>query len=85
MVLGQPEEMTTPVLQKAEENKIEIEAKKEDLLAPKLVDDFNVQDTPMPMMNDMVETEYIKEEEPIVLWQLAEAAMDETKVDKLPW
>ena len=84
MVLGQPEEVTKPVQEKAEENKIVIEEKKEDMLAPKLVDEFNIQDAPMPMMNDMVETEYIKEEEPVVLWQLAEGATDDKTSEKLP-
>jgi cell division protein FtsZ len=37
----------------------------DDHLAPKLVED-----TPMPDMHDMIETEYIKEEEPIILFQL---------------
>ena len=84
MVLGQPEEVTKPVQEKAEENKIVIGDKKEDMLAPKLVDEFNIQDAPMPMMNDMVETEYIKEEEPVVLWQLAEGATDDKTSEKLP-
>jgi cell division protein FtsZ len=83
MVLGQPEEIAKPAQQKAEENKIIIEEKKEDLLAPTLVDEFSMQDAPMPVMNDIIETEYIKEEEPIVLWQLAAAEADEKKVDKL--
>ena len=51
----------------AEEKK---EPTKEDLLAPKLVDDLHLQDAPMPGVNDIIETEYIKEEEPIVLWHL---------------
>ena len=66
------------------EKKIVIEEKKSDPLAPKLVDEYQCQDTPMPMMNDMVETEYIKEEEPLVLWQLAGKAVMEEAQEKLP-
>ena len=84
MVLGEPEETAKVVQQPAEEKGIVIEEKKEDLLAPKLVEEFNIQDAPMPLMNDMVEVEYIKEEEPIVLWQLAEATTTEKTVEKLP-
>jgi cell division protein FtsZ len=40
-----------------------------DRLAPRLVEDF-VSDAPMPGMNDIVEMEYIKEEEPVVLLHL---------------
>ncbi len=83
MVLGQPEEVVKPV-QPIAEDKIVVEEMKPDPLAPKLVDEFNMQDAPMPMMNDMVDTEHIKEEEPIVLWQLAAAVADEKKVEKLP-
>ena len=83
MVLGQPEDVAKPV-QPIAEDKIVVEEMKPDPLAPKLVDEFNMQDAPMPVMNDMVDTEHIKEEEPIVLWQLAaESATDDKKVDKL--
>jgi len=83
MVLGEPEEVTKPV-QPTAENKIVVEEMKPDPMAPKLVDEFNMQDAPMPMMNDMVDTEHIKEEEPIVLWQLVAAAADEKKAEILP-
>lgn len=63
MVLGQPEEAAK------EEKKIVIETKV-DLLAPKLVDESIIQDAPMPGMNDMIQTEHIREEEPIVLLEL---------------
>jgi len=65
MVLGAPEPIVKPV----EEKKIVIEGVK-DLLAPKLVDEFTVQDAPMPVMNDLIVTEHIKEEEPVVLLHL---------------
>jgi cell division protein FtsZ len=61
MVLGEPE--------KKVEKKIVTEAK-EDLRAPKLVDESAVQDAPMPVMNDLIQTEYIREEEPIELLEL---------------
>ncbi len=63
MVLGQTEEAEAKA-----EDKIQVEIK-EDLLAPKLVDE-PVPDVPMPGLLDMVETEYIKEEEPLVLLHL---------------
>ncbi|HRO70188.1 MAG TPA: cell division protein FtsZ [Chitinophagaceae bacterium] len=63
MVLGQNNDTEA----KAEE-KVMVEVK-EDLLAPKLVDE-PVPDVPMPGILDMVETEYIKEEEPLVLLHL---------------
>lgn len=66
MVLGEPEKIEKPV---EEEKKMIIEEVK-DLLAPKLVDEFTIQDAPMPVMNDMIVTEHIKEEEPVVLLHL---------------
>jgi len=45
------------------------EEKKHDALAPRLVEDF-VADAPMPATKDMVVTEYIREEEPVILLQL---------------
>ncbi len=68
MVLKQADERTAPV---KEEKKMVVETK-EDLLAPKLVDEFNMQDAPMPGLNDAIEMDFIKEEEPIVLWHLKE-------------
>ncbi len=68
MVLGEPEQTVKPV----DEKKIVIENVK-DLLAPKLVDDFIMQDAPMPVMNDMIVTEHIKEEEPVILLELKPA------------
>jgi len=41
----------------------------EERLAPRLVEDF-ASEIPMPGMHDMVEEEFIKEEEPVVLFQL---------------
>lgn len=68
MVLGEPEQAIKP----AEEKKIVMEDVK-DLLAPKLVDEFSVQDAPMPLMSDMIVTEHIKEEEPVILLELKPA------------
>ena len=48
-------------------------------LAPKLVDGFNLQQTPMPAMKDFTDHDYIKEEEPIVLWHLSAEAAEEKK------
>jgi cell division protein FtsZ len=69
MVLGQPDQPAKKEMIQAEEMKILAEAKN-DLLAPKLVDESIIQDAPMPVMNDLIVTEHIKEEEPIVLWEL---------------
>ncbi len=66
MVLGEPGKIDKPV---AEEKKVMIEEVK-DLLAPKLVDELTMQDAPMPVMNDLIVTEHIKEEEPVVLLEL---------------
>jgi cell division protein FtsZ len=68
MVLGEPEQAIKP----AEEKKLVMEDVK-DLLAPKLVDEFSVQDAPMPLMSDMLVTEHIKEEEPVILLELKPA------------
>ncbi len=46
-----------------------IEERFDDYLTPRLVEDF-VSEIPMPEMDDMVETDYIKEEEPVTLFQL---------------
>ncbi len=43
--------------------------KSHDPLAPRLVEEF-VDETPMPGMNDIIETEFIKEEEPVILLEL---------------
>ncbi len=54
--------------------------KSADYLTPRLIEDF-VSDIPMPAMHDMIETEYIKEEEPVTLFQLNEK---EKEVGKIP-
>jgi cell division protein FtsZ len=82
MVLGQVEEDASAKLSTKEDKKAEanstlskvVKMNKEDkqpsdFLTPTLVEDF-VSETPMPGMHDMIETEYIKEEEPIILFQL---------------
>jgi cell division protein FtsZ len=43
---------------------------KADPLAPKMVEEIPLMEAPMPGMHDIVENEYIKEEEPIVLFTL---------------
>ncbi|RYF44465.1 MAG: cell division protein FtsZ, partial [Chitinophagaceae bacterium] len=63
---------------KKEEKRVIVETP-EDLLAPKLVDDRVVQDAPMPQMNDMIQTEHIREEEPVELLVLK---TDETLLSK---
>ena len=79
MVLGQSDEIKKPVAEVKKEDKImagtlfpfeKAGAGSNDLLAPRLMDEFSMQDVPMPGMNDVVETDYIKEEEPIILLEL---------------
>ncbi|MET0394345.1 MAG: cell division protein FtsZ [Chitinophagaceae bacterium] len=65
MMLGQPEglkrEVPAPV--KSEESK-------PDPMAPKLVEDFLAIDAPMPGMQDMIDLEQEREEEPVMHWEL---------------
>jgi len=97
MVLGKTEEAPIPV--KAivkEEIKPVVEEKpaiveaapvKEDLLAPKLVEEFPLLESPMPSVNDMagVPSSYIKEQEPIMErfeLQLEKKILSNTTVNK---
>lgn len=82
MVLGQTSETDKPEA-KAEEVNVVAEKKKEDPFAPKLVDELHLQDAPMPSVNDLIQTEHIKEEEPIVLWQLTANQAEEKKEEKI--
>jgi cell division protein FtsZ len=82
MVLGQPEQEVlskpaakemkivedNPVLSKVV--KMDKQEVKPDLLAPKLVEEFPLIEAPMPSMQDMIVTEHIKEEEPVLLFEL---------------
>ncbi|MFI5132302.1 MAG: cell division protein FtsZ [Chitinophagales bacterium] len=87
MVLGEPGEIDKPVVEKKDakiltdtKNLLErAGVRSDDLLAPKLINEFNTQDAPMPVMNDMLQTEYIKEEEPVVFWELSK----EIPIEKL--
>ncbi|MBN8674938.1 MAG: cell division protein FtsZ [Chitinophagales bacterium] len=96
MVLGKTEESPVPV--KAivkEEVKPVVEEKpaiveaapvKEDLLAPKLVEEFPLLESPMPSVNDMagVPSSYIKEQEPVMErfeLQLEEKILSNTTVN----
>jgi len=81
MVLGQPEIDEASVAKQETEKKIVIE-EKIDPLAPKLVDE-HLQDTPMPMEKDIIETDHIKEEEPLLLWQLQEEKVEDNYQGKL--
>src|SRR4249919_1178645 len=81
MVLGQPEIDEASAAKQETEKKIVIE-EKIDPLAPKLVDE-HLQDTPMPMEKDIIETDHIKEEEPLVLWQLQEEKVEDNHQGKL--
>jgi cell division protein FtsZ len=70
MVLGQPEEAKKEVVKAEEKMKKVEEEKKPDPLAPRLVEEPVVAEAPMPGMHDMIVTEHIKEEEPVVHWEL---------------
>ncbi|MEI9945893.1 MAG: cell division protein FtsZ [Chitinophagaceae bacterium] len=92
MVLGQTEEPKKEEIVKVE-NKTTKPAvipppfvmkppvKKEDPLAPKLVEEF-MMDTPMPSASDMIENETMNEEEPIVHWELKKE--DEKILSEIP-
>ena len=80
MVLGQPENNEGPAMKKEEEKAVVEE--KADLRAPKLVEE-HLHDTPMPTMKDSVERDHIKEEEPLLLWQLQEKEVKDDKHEKL--
>jgi cell division protein FtsZ len=81
MVLGQPEIDEASAVKLEAEKKIIIE-EKIDPLAPKLVDE-HLQDTPMPMERDIIEADHIKEEEPLLLWQLQEEKVEDKYEGKL--
>ncbi|MBL7743023.1 MAG: cell division protein FtsZ, partial [Chitinophagaceae bacterium] len=81
MVLGQPEkeipvkpvkEMkiveVAPVLSKVV--KMDKAETKPDPLAPRLVEEFPIMEAPMPSVNDMILTDHIQEEEPVLLFEL---------------
>jgi cell division protein FtsZ len=55
-------------MNKKEINLVEAPLEKADPLAPRLVEEFP--DAPMPDMNDIIETEYIKEAEPTLIFHL---------------
>lgn len=69
MVLGQTEESKKKEMAKAAEPAI-TEEKKTDSLAPKLVEESPVMDTPMPGMADIMELENHSEEDVPVYWEL---------------
>jgi cell division protein FtsZ len=76
MVLGQPEEPkkeAAPAPEEKNKKTVIAEEKKADLLAPRLVEEPEVMDAPMPGMHDMIEIEFIKEEEPVIFLQLEPA------------
>jgi cell division protein FtsZ len=93
MVLGPLEDASSKVEDKVEvevkgeEKKEEIIAKVEDKLAPRLVEEIPFEDAPMPSMNDMkgIPSSHIKEEEPIVLFELqtGEAKTSNNTGDKM--
>ncbi len=96
MVLGKTEEAPIPVKTivkeevkpVVEEKPVIVEAApvKEDLLAPKLVEEFPLLESPMPSVNDMaaVPSSYIKEQEPVMErfeLQLEEKILSNTTVN----
>ena len=83
MVLGQPNE-ENKLEAKEEDDKMKNDSSSseklvDERLAPKLVDDFNLHEAPMPDMKDFTHHDHIKEEEPIVLWHLSADAAEEKK------
>lgn len=59
MVLGQEEQSA---------KNAEVQQPVADPLAPRLVDEQPYPETPMPSPGDIIETEFIREEEPVTLW-----------------
>jgi cell division protein FtsZ len=75
MVLGQAEEtkkaaVIQPVIEAKKEEQKKVEEVKPDRLAPKLVEESVVMEAPMPNMNDIIITEHIREEEPVMHYEL---------------
>lgn len=96
MVLGKTEEAPVPVkaivkeevkpVVEEKQTIVEAASVKEDLLAPKLVEEFPLLESPMPSVNDMagVPSSYIKEQEPIMErfeLQLEEKILSNTTVN----
>ncbi|MEI9807794.1 MAG: cell division protein FtsZ [Bacteroidota bacterium] len=64
---------------------LEREAVRPDPLEPKLVEEFPLEEAPMPSMHDMIVTEHIKEEEPVLLFELkagAEKSLSKNTVEE---
>ena len=76
MVLGQKEEEKPKEEIKEEKSVVAKPAKRENLLAPKLVEEDLITDTPMPTMNDMMDNQ---EKSPVIHWELD---TEETKPSK---
>ena len=78
MTLGHSAEPKKPEpVQKAEE-------KQADPLAPKLVNDYTIMDAPMPVLDEMIEPEFIREEEPTVHFDLSTGLPADKENVKLP-
>jgi cell division protein FtsZ len=60
------------------------ETPKEDKLAPKLVEEFPVQDAPMPTMYDLIDSSAMKEEEPALHFELQLSSDIKPVNEKLP-
>jgi cell division protein FtsZ len=87
MVLAQPEEPKKEALVKVEEVKREekkIEVVKPDPLAPRLVEEPVVMEAPMPGMNDLIVTEHIREEEPVIHFELNTGAVTANSSSEQP-
>jgi cell division protein FtsZ len=71
MVLGTTEDVPKAKQTIAEPKKVLEQPAQPDALAPKLVEE-HIMNTPMPGVKDMVEIEAVKEEEPVLLFELSE-------------
>ncbi len=78
MVLGQTEEPKAKLVKM--EDKRQKEEVKPDPLAPKLVDDYMMMDSPMPALHDFPIVSAVKETEPILHFELAKDAPEEIPV-----
>jgi cell division protein FtsZ len=79
-LLSNPSPLSTELFEVPKEEKIEM---KHDSLAPKLIEEFPLMEAPMPGMNDIIEIELVKEEEPAIHWELSTGLLVEQKEEKI--
>ncbi|MCR6719204.1 MAG: cell division protein FtsZ [Chitinophagaceae bacterium] len=76
MTLGEPEKKAEIVEAPVQHTQAKQESILPDALAPRLVEELPVADSPMPVASDVYHTEHIREEEPIMLFSLQQEKTD---------